>query len=135
LARLFDSSKAAPRNPFGAIVALISGGAGAAADGDRVAWHVLNAQDESRAFDLYGRLFGWTPIELLAVGSRGERVQLFSWDRTKGAAGATTNGAGLPHIHPQVALLSYRELRGIAQEIREWGGLTLPTRRTSACGL
>jgi len=87
---------------------------------------MLLARDEVQAFDLYRGLLGWTPVEHIDSGLRGERLQLFRWDLAR-HGGATTNAASLPHVHPQwLFFFRTANLTESLAMVREWGGLTLP---------
>jgi uncharacterized protein len=119
-----DASRAVLRDPFGALVALT---AERDAPGDeRVSSHLLHTRDESAAFDLYQGLFGWLPLELVDARSPGGRLQLFGWERSASVAGATTNAATLPNVHPQWMFFFRTEnLQQSLRKVSRWGGLAL----------
>jgi len=118
------------RDPFGAVVALTHAARGSS---NRVAWHLLNAQDEARALALYANLFGWTALEALDLDSDGGRQVTFAWDATARPIGSTTNMARLPHIHPQwLFFFSTEHLEESLPRVRSLGGTTVDAVPTPA---
>jgi predicted enzyme related to lactoylglutathione lyase len=111
------------RDPFGAVVAL-SAEAGESA-GERIAWHVLNAVDEVRAFSVYADLFKWTPADTVSPAPEGIRSRTFSWNGVP--AGSIANTASQPHIHPHwLFFFRTKRLEESLATIRALGGLALP---------
>jgi predicted enzyme related to lactoylglutathione lyase len=88
------------RDPFGAVLALRPEVPSAQAD-TRVAWHELHTRDFEQAFTWYGAQFGWAPRERLDLGPELGAHQTFAWGGSGPSAGGISNGARLPHIHPQ----------------------------------
>jgi uncharacterized protein len=117
------------RDPSGALVAF-SENAPITPD-DRVAWHVLHSRDEARALSIYCDLFDWTPLEFMDLGPQRGRLQLFSWDKSSTAHGATSDAARRPHVHPQW-LFFFRtpDLRRSLATVRTLGGLALEATET-----
>ncbi len=118
------------RDPFGAIVALTDDQS--PFTGHCVAWHVLHTRDETRAFSLYAKLFGWTPLEAIDLGSERGRHQTFAWTPSGPAVGSTSDSGRLPHVHPQ--WLFFFETKNIDASlalVRSLGGLTLRPMRTA----
>ena len=113
------------RDPFGAIVALTS--ASPVPGADRVAWHLLNARDEALAFAMYAELFGWTSVQAVDLGAENGRHVTFTWDGATEAVGSTSNGARLPHVHPQwLFFFPTDNLEESLARVRAGGGRTLP---------
>ena len=118
------------RDPFGAVVALTS--EATAARGHRIAWHVLNARDETAAFAVYGELFGWTPIEVLDLGPDRGRHQTFRWNDSTAAVGSTSNAASQPQVHPQWLFFFRTEnLNAALALVRARGGLSTGAMETA----
>jgi predicted enzyme related to lactoylglutathione lyase len=91
--------RAALRDPFGAVVGVC---AKAAAPNEAVpapvAWHLLNVDDQEKAFAAYAALFGWVGTEVRDLGEAGCH-QMFSWDGSGTNAGSVANTARRPGVH------------------------------------
>ena len=126
--RAEGSSYAVLRNPCGAVIAVSS--QALAPRGGRVAWHVSHSRDQARAFALYAGLFGWRATEELDLGAEHGQHQLFAWDESGRSVGSMSNGARLPHVHPQwLFFFRVDDIEGALIRVRARGGLTLrPTR-------
>jgi predicted enzyme related to lactoylglutathione lyase len=119
------------REPNGAVVALTS--AKAPPPGDRIAWHVLHAKDEERAFATYASLFGWAPSEFLDQGPDLGRHQMFTWEGAAGAVGSVANTGLLPGVHPQwLFFFGVANIEESLASVRALGGFTLEAVRTSS---
>lgn len=121
------SPYAVVRDPFGAVLALSAPEPGRS---DRVAWHLLHAQDHERAFDVYASLFGWTPNELVDLGPALGTHRMFSWDESRRTVGSVANTARLPHVHPHwLFFFAVDDIEASVAKVRELGGNALePTR-------
>jgi predicted enzyme related to lactoylglutathione lyase len=125
------SAHALLRDPFGAILAL--GPALACSRPAPVAWHVLNVQDEERAFAVYAAWFDWTPTELADLGPERGRHQMFAWDDSGRTVGSVANSARLPHIHSHwLFFFPVADLEVTLARVRALGGLALAPTRTSS---
>jgi predicted enzyme related to lactoylglutathione lyase len=119
------------RDPFGAILALTA---------DRttpppgvVVWHVMHARDQDRAFDWYAGHFHWKPTDAVDLGPGQGRHQLFAWDRSGKTAGSISNGASLPHVHPQwLFFFRVNDLAAALDLVQARGGITLGPTATSS---
>lgn len=117
------------RDPFGALVALTD--ADGAPPDDRVAWHILHARDEARSFSMYSELFGWTALEAIDAGPRRGRHQTFAWSPSPIAVGSTSDGARVPHVHPQwLFFFRTSDLARSLDTVRQLGGLALSATET-----
>lgn len=121
-----EASRVILCDPFGAVVALITG---TSCDGaGPVAWRHLNADDEKRALTVYETLFGWTSGEAFDLGPQRGRHVNFSWGPEVGVAGSVSNLASLPGIHPQwLFFFETDDLEGAVTTVRRLGGLALPS--------
>lgn len=136
------------RDPFGAVLGLRSETpvseivSSEVARGSSVAWHQLHARDREQALAWYGALFGWTPRELVDVDLGGEPgvapgrdlggLQTFAWDEAEPIVGAISNGARLPHIHPQwLFFFRVADLQIAAAKARLHGGRILDVTQTA----
>jgi hypothetical protein len=129
-ARAGNDARAILRDPFGALIALMS--TSPAPRADRVAWHLLSARDEALAFAMYSELFGWTSLQTLDLGTERGRHVTFTWDGTTEATGSTSNVARLPHVHPQwLFFFPTENLDKSLARVRTSGGLTLPVVETA----
>ena len=118
------SAIAVLRDPFGAGLAVSS--EAVAPSRSPVAWHLLQTDDEARAFAFYASLFGWTPMESMDLGPELGRHQRFAWDDSREAVGSVANGARLPHIHPQwLFFFPVPDLGASLSRVRSLGGLAL----------
>ncbi len=116
------------RDPFGARLAVSAGAA--TLDHAPLAWHVLHAADHERAFAWYAARFGWTATEAFDLGPEGGRHQLFAWDESRHSVGGVSNGARVPHVHPQwLFFFPVADLEAALARVRAGGGIALaPTR-------
>jgi predicted enzyme related to lactoylglutathione lyase len=117
------------RDPFGALLAVSSEAFAAARS--PVAWHLLQTDDEARAFALYAALFGWTALDSLDLGPELGRHQMFAWDDSRETVGSVANGARLPHIHPQwLFFFPVSDLEASLSRVQALGGLALSPIKT-----
>jgi predicted enzyme related to lactoylglutathione lyase len=125
------SALAVLRDPFGAVFAL--GSDGVMPTRDLVALHVLNTEDNARAFALYAELFGWTPTGAGRLGGDLGRHQMFAWDDSGRSVGVVTDGARAPGIHPQwMFCFRVTDLAAASARVRALGGHVLPPQPTAA---
>src|SRR5689334_11119394 len=68
-----DDAGVVLNDPFGAKLGLMPA-TGSTATHQRVAWHLLSARDEARAFELYAAILGWTPLEYQDLGAQGRHL-------------------------------------------------------------
>jgi hypothetical protein len=118
------SPRAVIRDPFGAVLALTADWTAPPSDG--VGWHVMHARDQDRAFDWYAGHFHWKATDAVDLGAGQGRHQLFAWDRSGKSVGSISNGASLPHIHPQwLFFFRVNDLAAALALVRARGGITL----------
>jgi predicted enzyme related to lactoylglutathione lyase len=140
-----DGSPAAVlRDPFGAVLAIsdiapaLRGRAISISDqtsavhGDAVAWHLSCTRDHERAFAAYAALFGWSATELLDRGELGWH-QHFAWDESRRTVGSMSDGARLPHVHPQwLFFFPVDDIAAAVARVRAHGGLVVDTMQTAS---
>jgi uncharacterized protein len=90
------ATRAALRDPFGAIIGVSSGMS--LARSLAVSWHLLHTTDHQRAFAMYADLFGWSATELVDLGPELGCHQMFAWNGS-GGLGSVAYTALLLHIH------------------------------------
>ena len=112
------------RDPFGAGLAVSS--EAVAPSRSPVAWHLLQTDDEARAFAFYASLFGWTALESMDLGPERGRHQRFAWDDSREAVGSVANGAQHPHVHPQwLFFFPVPDIEASLSRVQSLGGLAL----------
>ena len=131
------------RDPFGAVLGLRGDAASAAAPARAsVAWHQLHTRDREQALAWYGSLFGWSGRDVFEVDLGGEPgvapgrdlggLQTFAWDEVGPIVGAISNGARLPHIHPQwLFFFRVADLQIATAQARLHGGRILDPTQTA----
>lgn len=88
------------RDPGGAIVGLTTVAAEECdASSVDVSWHVLNTNDVATAIADYEAVFGWTIAARPSTGPYGS-FHTFSWGGSESSAGAMSDLAGRPEVHP-----------------------------------
>ena len=121
------------RDPFGAVMALSSATAPPAPRQPAVVWHIHHGQDHLRSFAWYAALFGWTATELVDLGPHTGRYQMFAWDESGQTAGAMSNIARLPNIHPQwLFFFRVHDLESSLAKVRASGGKVVGSMSTSS---
>ena len=120
------STRAALRDPFGAVMALTSAAARAESP---VARHLLCTRDQEAAFARYASIFGWAAKDHHDLGDRG-RVQDFAWAEGGETVGSITDLARQPQIHTQwLFYFTVADLDAAIATVRAGGGLVLPSHR------
>lgn len=118
------------RDPSGAILGITS--ENGLRRPERVAWHLLNAQDEAQAFRVYSDVFGWVALDTTDLGADRGRHVAFAWDQEGHQAGSVSNMARLPGVHPQwLFFFATADLDGSLATVRRHGGLALPVTETA----
>lgn len=111
------------RDPAGAVIALASPAPESASS--RVAFHLLNAADDTRAASTYRDLLQWdlqTNIEL----ATSVPAQLFSFARGEPIVGAIAPIAGRPGVHPHwLFFFSVDDVQVAIAEARDRGAVCL----------
>lgn len=87
---------AALRDPFGAVMAVRSGGH--APDDHPVAWHQLHTRDRVAAWAMYRDLFGWASLRTLETPAHADHI-VFAWRAAGEAVGSVANSARHPGVH------------------------------------
>jgi len=124
-----DDAGVVLNDPFGAKLALMPAPASTARH-PRVAWHLLSARDEARAFELYAAILGWTPLEYQDLGAQGRHLT-FNWDGSPTPVGSTSDLARQPHVHPQwLFFFRTHDIDAALARVRALGGLALPVSTT-----
>jgi predicted enzyme related to lactoylglutathione lyase len=85
------------RDPGGAVVAVSTPPPKPASDSVR--FHVLNTNDAALAVKNYSELFGWAMSESVDLGAQGV-FQSFAWGPGEANAGAISDVASRPGVHP-----------------------------------
>jgi predicted enzyme related to lactoylglutathione lyase len=127
-------SYALVRDPFGALFAVSSEVPGESRGLAR--WHVLHTKDHQKASASYASLFGWSPGPGVDLGPPIGMSHGFSYESGEPAAGAITDGACSPSIHPQwLYFFVTSDIDRALERVRSGGGVALPTVRTPAGAL
>lgn len=121
------------RDPGGAIVAVATHAASELVPTVDVSWHALNTNDLPSAIANYGALFGWNVDREPRTGPGGAFHE-FRWDEaSRDSAGAMSDIAGRPEVHPHwLYFFDVPSLDSAVEWTRQAGGTAMNPVETPA---